>query len=755
MNERRWRTAACIGIFVLASALIGREVLAHLATGIAADVGDPLLSTAILHWIDTRLPYTDAWYQLPAFYPSRDILTFSEHFLGIAPLSAPLEWITGNAVVTYNLLTVASFALNAAAMFALVLRLTGSTAAAFIAGLAYGFAPYRISQQSHLQMQAVWYAPLALLGLHAYLETGRRRWLAVYGVAWLLQGAANGYMLVFFSVLVGLWLVWFGVAGRRWRAVAAVGGTTVLAALPLAPILLRYIEAHRYYGLVRFPAEVRAFSADMAGVLCAPPALTVWGWIRVACGPEGELFPGVALFGLTVAAAFYVLGWRSGAPVTASRPVRLVRNLLVAAGVAYAAIGISVAWHGPWLLRLGPIHASATKAPRFCLLSVVLLLVAVAMTPGARAGVRRAWTPAFYVFAAALMWLLSLGPSIGLMGEPVGFDGPYEWLMLLPGSDGLRVPARFWAVAVLCLSVAAGLVVAELLKRRAARFASIGVPLLAVAVLADGWATIPSQPLPPDVPNRAALAGRTVLELPLGIAEDIAAQYHAILGGWRSVNGYSGYFPSYYTILTEASRENVDVLFAPLQALGDLEVVVPNDDRDHQMLTRRQPGVVVTGADAHLTQFHLPGRQPIDRRGTRQLAIASVTSRCDPLTLPALTDTNPATRWMCGPLAGDAQLVIDLGHVETAGAVMHSEGGYLSDYPRKMIVDTSIDGQSWQPAWSGNVWGTAIAAAMQDPKSLQIWFPFAPRPARYVRLTHPEQERTYYWSIASLEVWTR
>ena len=84
------------------------------------------------------------------------------------------------------------------------------------------------------------------------------------------------------------------------------------------------------------------------------------------------------------------------------------------------------------------------------------------------------------------------------------------------------------------------------------------MPILAVLVLADGWVSaIPAQPLPPDVPNPAALAGRTVLDLPAGDYPDIAAQYRAVRGGWRAVNGYSGFLPPYYPIVVNASREDV------------------------------------------------------------------------------------------------------------------------------------------------------------------------------------------------------
>ena len=54
--------------------------------------------------------------------------------------------------------------------------------------------------------------------------------LVLYGAAWALQAAANGYALVFFSVLVGVWVLWFVVLPRRWTALALLRELGALAA---------------------------------------------------------------------------------------------------------------------------------------------------------------------------------------------------------------------------------------------------------------------------------------------------------------------------------------------------------------------------------------------------------------------------------------------------------------------------------------------------------------------------------------------
>jgi hypothetical protein len=733
---------------------MGREVLTHLSDSIANDAGDPLLTTAILHWVATHVPYTDAWYQLPIFHPSRDALTFSEHLLGVAAVSAPIEWLTGNPVVAYNLTLVASFALSAAAMFAFGYRLTGSVAAAFIGGLAYGFAPYRISQLPHIQMEVLWYAPLALLGLHAYRETGRLRWLVLYGAAWMLQGAANGYALVYLSVLIALWGMWFVVLERRWRDLVAIAIATVVAVLPLAPILLRYIRVHDYYGMVRGVEEIRSFSADISAVLCAPPALAFWGWVRVGCRPEGELFPGVAVFVIFVAAAVGIV--KSGpAAARPPRPIRIAIRVLLAVAIVYGAIALSVWWFGPWTLEMGPLHASASSIAKPVLVSICSAVMALALPPGTRLAARRASTMSFYVLAAVVMWLLSLGPRLRVMDRAIGYNGPYTWVMLLPGGDGLRVPARFWMVAILCLAVVVALFVAEMLKRRP-RVARVGVPLLAALVLADGWSwAIPAQPLPPDVPNPSALAGRTVLDLPAGDYPDIAAQYRAIRGEWHAVNGYSGFVPPYYPIVVNASRDNLVGILDAFQPLGELDLVVARDLSDQQAVLRQQPGVQITGENAAFTQFRLPARPEPDRDGRVRLPIASLSSPCEAPALKQALDRDLNTYWVCGPELTEQQLTIDLGGVQTAGAVLHDEGPVAGNFARRLVIETSVDGASWSSAWSGNAWGPAISAAMRDPKANHIWFVFEPRPARYVRLTHPPEQQHYIWAIADLEVWSR
>ena len=56
------------------------------------------------------------------------------------------------AILAYGVLLVSCFVVNGLAMFGLARELTRSDAGAFVAGLAFAFAPYQASQVAHVQM---------------------------------------------------------------------------------------------------------------------------------------------------------------------------------------------------------------------------------------------------------------------------------------------------------------------------------------------------------------------------------------------------------------------------------------------------------------------------------------------------------------------------------------------------------------------------------------------------------------------------
>jgi len=221
------------------------------------------------------------------------------------------------------------------------------------------------------------------------------------------------------------------------------------------------------------------------------------------------------------------------------------------------------------------------------------------------------------------------------------------------------------------------------------------------------------------------------------------------------VNGYSGFVPPYYPLVVNAAREDVPGILESFLPMGDIDVVVARDASDQQAAMRRLPGVMITGENAAFTQFRMAGRPERSREGRVRVPIASLSSSCETPALRQALDRNVDTYWVCGPELGEQHLTIDLGSVQAAGAVLHDEGPQVGNFPRRLIIETSVDGSTWVPAWTGNAWGPAISASMRNPRANHIWFVFEPRPARFVRLTHPSETQHYTWAIADLEVWSR
>ena len=212
---------------------------AHLSTRVPHDLGDPVLNTWILWWNARALPLSAQWWSPPILVPMRGALALSEHLAGLSLFAAPIQLLGGRPLLAYNVCLVSSYALSGWFAYLLVWRLTASRIAALVAGLAFVAAPYRAGQLAHLQVLTSQWIPAMLLGMHGYVQDGRRRWLALLAAGWLLQGLSNGYYLLFLPVLIAPWLVWFvdwRAAPRRGIVVAA---TWLVASLPFVPICSR------------------------------------------------------------------------------------------------------------------------------------------------------------------------------------------------------------------------------------------------------------------------------------------------------------------------------------------------------------------------------------------------------------------------------------------------------------------------------------------------------------------------------------
>jgi len=745
---------AAAAAYVLLTAALTWPLVLHPGSLVPNDLGDPLLNTWILAWDARVVPLTAHWWDAPQFYPAAGTMAFSEHLLGLTIFTTPVILVSGNPLLAYNIAFFLSFVLSGLFAYFLAFTISRRHDCAFLAGLAFAFAPYRMAQLAHVQVLSSYWMPLALAGLHRYFDDHRTRWLVLFAAAWFMQALTCGYYLIYLSVLIALWLPWFVSGPGTWRSLVRLAVAWGIVALLLVPVLYGYWHFHHAYGLRRGIDEIVSFSADVASVLKAPANLRVWGWLNVVEHPESQLFPGLTLIVLIIAGL--VIGWRTAAREKIGR-LKIARVVVLIA-VLFFAIAASPFYFGPWKLDIGGVRLLSVGTPHKPLsVGLLFLVIAAAMHPSVRTAWRRRSALAFYALAAVAMWLFSLGPAPTLLNRPIIYKAPYAWLMLLPGVDGIRVPARFWMLAAMCLSIAGGLAIRQLTARWP-RFARALPVVACLGVLADSWPLmIPMEKPPASRPVHTRAVAR--LELPAKPFHDSIALYRATEHRRPLLNGYSGYFAPHYAPLQELLKEHDPAVLTRLSSFGPIEVVV-----DHQfdegagwrqfLLSHPQASLVYR--DDRYSTFRIergPRAGALPKVPGEPLPIASISAEFNAALVGNMIDHDLMTRWHAGreQRPGDA-FTVDLGSVREAYGAEMLIGGSVADFPRKLSIETSVDGLTWSPAWSGTTGVLALSAALEDPLTVTLPFEFQPRPARYVRFTQLDVEETYYWSVAELRI---
>lgn len=604
----------------------------RLGTEIAWDLGDPVFNCWVMMWTGGQVLAAlrgdfnaiHEFWNGNIFHPSPLTIAYSEHLTPQMLQALPLFAATDNIVLCYNVLFLSTFVLSGFSTYLLVRDLTGQRLAAFVAGLAFAFAPYRISQNSHLQVLSSFWMPLALFALGRYFTTRRPRALVGAGAALAAQNLSCGYYLLFFSPFAAAYCL-YEMAHRRllgdirvWGSLAIVAGAVALVTWPFVS---PYLELRRSGDVgVRSYEEAVQFSADARAFATSSDHSRLWGGrIRALSRGEGEGFPGFAILGFAAVGLLWGVrrAARTDPPNRSGPPGRTGtwRTVgIVAVGVLLivdlVALGVLVVRGNlPILVEGRPWRDADPLAIGAAVLAAALL----AIWPAARrvvAGVRDS-AFGFYPAATLAAALLALGPRVLTAGQPIG-TGPYYWLFTyVPGFDGVRVPARYLMLVALFLAVLAGFGAAAVLLSR--RRLAIGlIALGSVAVLAEGWAgpmptnvrlaTKGLEPTPRQLQTPRTLSplyqlirdepGRVVLaEFPFGEpAYEILATYYAGYHRRPLVNGYSGFFPENYLrrlTFLEQIPFDLDAAAKALLSSGATHVIVHEaafrDGRGHEI----------------------------------------------------------------------------------------------------------------------------------------------------------------------------
>jgi len=609
--QRAWHAV----VLYAAVAIVATWPVARgLDRNVAGDLGDPVLTMWVLGWNSDQLlailrgdfGRLATYFDANIFHPAPLTLAYSEHFIPQAVQALPLFALTGNPILCYNLLFLSTFVLSGLGGFLLVRELTGDARAGFVGGLLFAFAPYRFPQTPHLQVLSSQWMPFALYGLRRYFtsinETGSAgRWRPLLGAcaALVVQNLSCGYYLMFFEPFVAayvLWEIWQRRAWRNraiWLRLSAAAALVVILTLPL---LIPYLLAHESLGLERGSAELVRYSADVYSYATASPQQAIWGeTARAFPQAEGDLFPGLVPLLLALTGVVF---WRSD--VAAGRtPLRFraIHWLLLAVTLVHAIAAVITTFNRRLTIDLGIATLRMSNVDQLLIRAVVAAVILLVLSPELRARCAAFMRARGFFLAALLaaMWL-SLGPSPHALGRPVNLFGPYQLLYdLVPGFDGLRVPARFGMIVVVMLSVLGGYGAAVVARRRggmvvlsalAALFLTESVTLpftvngvSPLADLATPEARVYRPSRAPAVYHAVPRDMPVVLaELPLGQQDyDLRAMFYSMVHHARLLNGYSGFFPPHYGRLALALSDvprHPDPAWTALKEFGATHVLI-------------------------------------------------------------------------------------------------------------------------------------------------------------------------------------
>ena len=206
------------------------------------------MPTRLLRFLGGDLDAIRNFWNANIFYPEPLTLAYSEHLFAQAVQILPVYALTGNIILSYNLLFLSTFVLSGLGMFLFVRDITGSARAGLVAGLIYAFAPYRVPQFSHLQVISSQWMPFVLYGLRRYFVTRRTQALVGAGAALVAQNLSNGYFLLFFAPFVLAYAL-FEIATRKlWtdvRVWVGLSATAIVVTAVTLPFLLPYLELRR------------------------------------------------------------------------------------------------------------------------------------------------------------------------------------------------------------------------------------------------------------------------------------------------------------------------------------------------------------------------------------------------------------------------------------------------------------------------------------------------------------------------------
>jgi len=518
---------------VLLAVITSWPLVLHLPSRIAPDLGDPVRTAWQIAWVGHAMLHDPLHlFDSNAFYPHPLSLAFSDSLLGYGP-AAFFGSGTIAALVRYNLLFLFAWSLSFVGAYLLARELGLGRLAGAAAGVAFAYAPYRVTEAGHLHVISCGGLPLALfLLLRGYRRCSRKLVLAGWLVsAWQVSlgftlGLQYCYLL---AVLALLALVYW------WRGRLTLSDGA---------------NARGDSGASDAPA-----GDAQPGEATRPPIETA---LRTRITPQraassesdhvrserGPLIPrrllAVSAIGIAVLGAVAVFQARPYLQVahdypTAKRTIKEVKTYSAGPAALLGASSENRVWGSVTAGLRAKVNSKNESV--FFPGGLILLLALIGLAAGAYTRRLRLG------LAIGILTCSILALGFGLTGA--GY--PYRLLFdYAPGWNGVRVPGRIFTLATLFYALLAGAGFQVLVRRVGPwgkRHQLSGVPALLAAalligILGEGAGHL-NHPVVPQ-PARAEIGQPgPVLDLPTDGALDRLWQYFSTDGFYKIPVGES------------------------------------------------------------------------------------------------------------------------------------------------------------------------------------------------------------------------
>jgi hypothetical protein len=435
--------------------LLTWPVTANLTTQVPGG-GDAWQHIWNLWWAKVSLlDLTNPYHTDLLYYPQGVNLYFHTLVLSAGLIGIPLQLAGLNLITTYNLVLLSTYVLAGWGAFLLCRYLTGNDWAAFVGGLVFAFAPYHSAHLfGHMNLASLQWIPFYVLFLLKTVDGGR----------WTMDG--------------GRWTMDDGnVADRGQRLEGNHVSRITYHVQPQIRNLKSAIIAGVFLALNAYTEWTYAiFLVLLTGLLVA--------WKALVPSERRELRDkGVGLVGLgarvmVIGAVFLVLATPIFFPTLAEARQGYAQQppeetLFYSADLVNAFLPSEL--HPVWgkaiadrVQNIPPYLPLKNPSERVLFLGYTVL----AISAWGLWRLRRDRRVLFWSLTAALMWLLSLGPVLQVLGRKeftaFGVEIPLPYLLLykLPLFSIMRTPARLTVLVMLALAILVAFAVAALLTGR-------------------------------------------------------------------------------------------------------------------------------------------------------------------------------------------------------------------------------------------------------------------------------------------------